>query len=118
MLFRNKTHQEIWVNRWCRTCFEPHEAARRLQGKDTVCPILNKALTSGRKPKEWDRAIRDTTMENSIKCNSYAPKPPKPKQDKHFDDVLMFDVEPHEAHMVPVEGWPDRPVKDGEVDHA
>lgn len=117
-LFRNNTHKEVWQQRWCRTCFQPDEAARRIQGKETQCPIWEKAMSTDRKPVQWDRNTRTDEMEKSIKCNSYAPKPPITSRDKAIaEDVAMFDVEPHEVHMVPVEGWPERPTKDG-VDHA
>lgn len=98
MLFRNKTHQEVWIDRWCRTCFQPDEAQRRLQGKPTMCPILNKAMVSiaqgrPRKPEEWERTRADE-MEKSIKCNAYQPiPPPVGKRDAPVEDVPMFDVE-------------------------
>jgi len=118
MLFRNPTHQGVWVDRWCHSCFQPDEAARRLQGKDTQCPILERALRTGRKPVEWDRT-RNPDMERSIKCNAYLARPQAvtARPDKAFEDVPMFDIEPHEVHLVPVEGWPDPPT-DGGVDHA
>lgn len=115
MLFRNSTHKELWRQSWCETCFQPDEAARRIQGKDTQCPIWAKA-EFGRKPPQWDRT-RSDEMEKSIKCNTYEERPAATKRGKKFEDVPMLDVEPHEAPLVPVEGWPDRPTKDG-VDHA
>jgi len=116
--FRSNTHREIWRQRWCYTCFQPDEAARRIQHKDTVCPIWAKAMRTGLEPVEWDRT-RSDEMEKSIKCNAYEPRPATVKRDKQFDDVPMFDVTPYavDVGFVPVENWPDRPTKDG-VDHA
>ena len=118
-LFRNITHQEIWIDRWCHTCFEPHEAQRRLQNADTWCPILEYALRTKRKPPQWDRNPRADEMHRAITCNAYQPKPPHVRKPPHqdFEDVPMFDVEPKPAHLIPVEGWPDPPTKD-EPDHA
>lgn len=119
MLFRNNTHQEMWRQRWCETCFQPEEAARRLQGKDTQCPIWKRALHTNRKAPEWDRNNRTDELWRTIKCNSYTSKPPIIKRAKAVtEDVPLFDETPYKVDVgfVPVEGWPDRPQKDG-VDH-
>lgn len=118
-LFRSNAQRDMWIDRWCHVCFQPDEAARRLQGKDTQCPILAKALRTDRKPVEWDRNTRTDEVWRTIKCNSHTPKPPIHRREKHFDDVPMFDETPYKVDVgfVPVEGWPDRPKKDG-VDHA
>lgn len=124
-LFRSKTHQEVWIDRWCHRCFQPNEAARRIQGAQTMCPILGKALASGRKPPQWDRMPRADEMERSIRCNSFQDKPadvrrtPHQRQRDTTDDEPLFDVTPYATNigLVPVEGWPDKPQKDG-VDHA
>jgi hypothetical protein len=118
MLFKNDTHRDIWIEKWCHTCYEPHEAARRIQGKDTCCPILEKALRENRKAPQWDRNMRADEMHRTIKCNAYMPKPPMRKREQHFEDVAMFDVEPEDVDFVPVEGWPEKPKKGKDVDHA
>jgi hypothetical protein len=126
MLFRNSTHRDIWIDRWCHTCFEPHEAARRLNSEKTMCPILGSALASEeqnkpRKPPQWDRSNnRNATMEQSIRCNSYQPRPPMHKREKRFEDVPMFDVPDDDVYLVPIEGIPNIKVGKGkgEVDHA
>lgn len=98
MLFRNRTHQDIWIARWCHTCFQPDEAQRRLQGKPTMCPILNRALVSieqgkPRKPEQWERTRHDE-MEKSIKCEAYQPIPPVAgRRDAADEDVPMFDID-------------------------
>src|SRR5258708_38729490 len=74
-LFRNTTHQEVWRMRWCETGFQTDEAQRRIQGKDTQCPIWAAAIRSGRKPVAWERNPRADEMERSIKCNAYEFRP-------------------------------------------
>lgn len=106
-LFRDSTHQAIWIEHHCERCFH---------GLD--CPILEKALTSGRKPPQWERNQRAHLMQDSIKCNSYTKRPPKLEVHKDFEDVPMFDVEPAPARYVPVEGAPDDPRRPNEGDHA
>lgn len=117
-LFRSSSQQEMWRERWCQSCFQPQEAARRIQGTDTQCPIWERAMRTDRKPVEWDRNTRTDEIWRSIKCNAYTSKPPvNRRQPKQFEDVPLFDIEPHEVHLVPVEGWPDKPTKKG-TDHA
>lgn len=123
-IFKNQTHQDIWIDRWCHTCFQPDEAQRRIQGKNTQCPIQARALKPGRKtlPKEWERNSRNDTMEHSIKCTQYQPKPPDTRWRANLltvDDVAaLFDVDPQVISFVPVDGWPDQPRKGKDVDHA
>ncbi len=126
-LFRSPTHRDVWQMRWCHTCFQPDEAARRLHGKDTQCPIWAKAMRTDRKPVEWQRNPRATDMEKTIKCDQYTSRPPivtrRPVVTKRAkmleaEEIPMFDVEPHDENFVPVDGWPDKPRKKGDVDHA
>lgn len=119
-LFKTEVAQSIWLEKWCDTCFERHEAARRLQGLDTQCPILKRALRQGRKtpPPEWERNPRSKTMDTVFKCTEYKAKPDVARRDSVDEDVPMFDVETtDEVLFVPVEGWPDAPTKRG-TDHA
>lgn len=120
-LFRNSTHRDVWKSRWCETCFEPHEAMRRIQGKQEVCPIWAKAMREDRKPPQWDRMPRADEMEKSIKCNEYTSRPPRNIRvfNKDYEEIAMFDLDdlPQDISFVPVDNWPDRPTKDG-VDHA
>jgi hypothetical protein len=110
-LFKSEVAQDIWLDHYCHRCY-----------RDNDCSIKAKALSSGRKPREWDRNSRSTLMQDAYKCNEFRRTPPRSKQSKHFEDVPMFDVgdmgiEEGEVKMVPVKGWPDRPRK-GETDHA
>jgi hypothetical protein len=118
-VFRTQVHEDLWIEANCGTCFERHEAARRLHGKDTQCPILARYHRRKRKPAEWERT-RDPLMTKTIKCNEHKARPESIKGNgiKDFEDVPMFDVEPMEdVPLVPVPGWPDKPTKRG-TDHA
>lgn len=118
-LFRSNIHRDIWQQHWCHRCFQPDEAARRLHGKDSVCPIWAKAMRTGHKPVEWDRKPRATDMDRTITCNSYMDEPPIIRRAKAVaEDVPLFEVTPYaiDVGFVPVDGWPERPPKDG-VDH-
>lgn len=122
-LFRNATHADLWRSRWCETCFQPDEAARRIQHKDTECPIWAKAARTDRKPVEWDRMPRADEMVKTIRCNSYTDQPPVTRRgtSSQVTDVTepLFDVTPYAAQhpgYKPVPGWPEKPTKD-EVEH-
>lgn len=113
-LFKNDTHQEIWMENWCDNCYQS------FKNSGTSCPILVRALDSGRKPPQWERRPRETLMAKTIKCNEFARKPPRAVRAKLFEDVPMFDVPTDtDANYVPVEGWPERPRRASkEGDHA
>lgn len=88
MIFKNQTHQDIWVEHHCHRCFHHNGAG---------CEILQRALQSGRKPVEWDRNPRKgVLMQDSIKCNEETRLPPTTKAAARFEDVPMFDVTPTE----------------------
>lgn len=83
MLFRNKTHQDIWIEHHCERC-----------ARQSGCTIILKAVRTQRKPPEWDRSNRaNALMQDSIRCNEEVRVLPIPKLPKMFDDVPMFDVE-------------------------
>lgn len=85
-LFKNQTHQDIWIEHHCHRCW-----------RNGACTILDKALRTNRKPVEWERNPRkNVLMQDSIKCNEQAKLPP-PVARFHYDgdmsiDVPMFDV--------------------------
>lgn len=87
MIFKNETHQDIWIEHHCERCFHGQQLE--------VCPILARALASRRKPVEWDRNPRkNATMAESIKCNSFTTQPPLNVKRVVNEDVPMFDVTP------------------------
>ena len=121
-LFRSVTAQEVWVSMNCHMCFQTDEAQRRLHGKDLQCPIQKRALTSGRKPVQWDRNTRAKDMKSAYKCREFMRQPASTARAKvnEFDtnQDSLFEPTPTEYSFVPVEGWPDRPRKGGDGDHA
>jgi hypothetical protein len=85
-LFKNQTHQDIWIGHHCERCF--HYA-------DSECPILSKALRTNRKPPQWDRSTRkNALMQDTIKCNEETHQPPRTGVKRVVnEDVPMFDVQ-------------------------
>jgi hypothetical protein len=113
-LFKNTTHQEVWIEHHCDPC------CHSFKNSGEPCLILVRALTTGRKPREWERNTgKNQLMKDTMKCNAEARQLPKPQRVKTFEDVPMFDLEPHEVNYVPVEGLPTeiRPVSRA-TDHA
>ncbi len=110
-LFKSETAQQVWMENYCQRCWH----------LPVGCPILDRALASGRKPKEWVRNPRpaQALMQNAYACKEFAIQPPVSRRGpQQFEDVPMFDVDTSmPVHLVPVEGWPDRPPGKG-VDHA
>jgi len=109
--FKSKTAQEVWVEHWCVRCYRDQD----------TCEILQKALRTNRKPKEWERNARAETMAKAVTCTEFSRKPPRPVKHQQFEDVSMFDddtLPTGEVGFVPVDGWPDRPKAKKDVDHA
>ena len=110
--FKSKLAQEVWTEHWCVRCYRDQND----------CPILQKALRTNKKPKEWERNARAETMAKAVTCTAFSRKPPLFAKRQVFEDVSMFDDEAlqtdGEVGFVPVEGWPDRPKAKKDVDHA
>lgn len=108
-LFASLTAQEIWIEMNCHQCWQPDEAARREHGKETQCPIQERALRIGRKPVEWKRNTRQTIMAHAYKCNAYQDKPAVSRRDSVDENVPLFEETPYRVDVgfVPVDGWPD-----------
>lgn len=114
-LFRNVTHQEVWIEHHCDPCFNS------FKNSGSPCLILVRALTTGRKPREWERNTsnkKSQLMKDTMKCNAETKRPPKLERAKVFEDVPMFDLEPHQANYVPVEGLPTERRANRATDHA
>jgi hypothetical protein len=80
-LFKNETHQDIWIEHHCERC-----------ARNPGCPIVLRAIRTGRKPKEWDRNPRkNALMQDSIKCTMECRVLPITKRVVN-EDVPMFDV--------------------------
>ena len=125
-LFRTPTAAAVWRESWCDRCFQPDEVNRRDHGVGTGCPILARAATSQRKPVEWDRNARSTTMDSAFKCSAFLGQPVFVRRGTSTstsdETPPMFDVEPAEGRaLVPVEGWPEyarRDVKPRKEEHS
>jgi hypothetical protein len=118
-LFKNETAQGVWISHWCERCYRGQHIG---DPAFEQCSILAKALGHDRKPPEWDRNSKPPTMSKTYKCNEFRrhalkTKPPKVQQ---FEDVSMFDDDTlmADGRFVPVAGWPDKPKKGKETDHA
>lgn len=85
MLWRTATAQDIWIEHNCDPCY------RSAKRTGQPCPILMRALASGRKPPEWDRMPRATIIADTIRCNARNVKAPTIPKVKLFEDVSMFD---------------------------
>jgi hypothetical protein len=107
-LFKTRVAQDIWLEHWCDRCYRQRD-----------CGILDSALTRDRKPPQWIRPARVELMKDAYRCTEYHAKPPRPKTITTHEEPMMFDVDApvDRPRYLPVEGWPDRPVK-GETDHA
>ena len=118
-VFKSEVHQDIWIEHNCHKCFEPHEAARRIQGADTMCPILKRGIKNRKTlPLSWERT-RSKDMATSITCNAFQPQPDSTARKRaELQEDSLFDMDEHEAHLVPVPGWPDRPHKSKDAEHA
>lgn len=93
-LFKNSTHQAIWMESHCGRCWHGTRD----------CPILAWALAHDRKPKAWDRNPKAQLMKDTIRCNEETQRAPRVTKRVVDEDVPMFDVTPV--------------VQRSEVDHA
>lgn len=93
-LFRTPTAAAVWRESWCDRCFQPDEVNRRDHDRGTGCPILARAARTQRKPVEWDRNPRSTTMDSVFKCNAFLDRPAVLRRPTATDETLtMFDVQ-------------------------
>lgn len=91
-LFKNQTHQDIWIQHHCERCYFGRGLGDPMQPQ---CKILAFAIGHGRKPVEWDRSTRkNALMQDTIRCNKETRQPPRNIKASIDIDVPMFDVEP------------------------
>jgi hypothetical protein len=97
---------DMFVEVTCSRCFQPDEAAKRVLGSGDGCPLLKRAR-NGQMPGKWTRR-RGEALGSTFKCAEYAPSAPTARRKRAVaEDVPMFDPEPVERLLVPIEGWPD-----------
>lgn len=88
-LFNSETHQQVWIGHHCERCY--------FGRADTLCPVLHRALRSGRKPVEWERNTRKgALMAETMKCHMETRTAPKRGVERVVADetMSMFDVTP------------------------
>lgn len=94
-LWPTPTHRDIWTERWCDRCAQPDQAITRRGGDGDGCPILAKALSTGRKPKQWTRNPRAKTLDSVMSCDEFLAEPPTVRRGTAEDHTLaMFDIAP------------------------
>lgn len=119
-----QTELELFVAHTCSRCFQPDEARARAFTPDPPlqhgCPHLHRAMVRDQMPGVWTRR-RNGPLGETFKCEAFVGKPPVNRRGTVADETPpMFDAEPDEKLLVPVEGWPDyrgRDRKDREGDH-
>lgn len=114
---------ELFAEHTCSRCFQPDEAQARINDVAHGCPHLHKAFVRDQLPGAWTRR-RNGPLGETFKCDDFTSKPPSNCPRRGFGmtagDDALFDAEPIDKFLVPVEGWPDyrgRDRKDREGDH-
>lgn len=105
--FRNNIEDQAWRETWCRKCFQPDEARKRVADQGEGCPHLLQA-DRGHTPRVWTRR-RDGAIGNTYRCDDYLDKPPATSR-RVTDDTqdALFDAPLNQiVTLVPVAGWPD-----------
>lgn len=88
MIFKNFTHQDIWIEHNCQRCARFNNYSCNILAK-----VITKPIDKQRKPVEWTRNPRkNALMQDSIKCSEKIRRFSNVKAPKQFDDVPMFDV--------------------------
>lgn len=108
-IWRNDVERDAFMESHCRTCFQPDEARKRIQGTSDGCPHLIAAEKNKYKlPDPWERR-RNAQLGDTFKCSAYQGKPPVNRRGKAPADTLeLFDEpEPQDRNLVPIETWPD-----------
>lgn len=117
-VWANDIERDAWVEKNCRTCFQRDEAMKRITGDGPGCPHLLRA-EQNKLPTPWTRR-RNAAYGDTYRCAEHAIKPPVTRRGTVTEEIEpLFDLEPHDVHLVPVESWPDwrseqRKQKDGD----
>lgn len=110
-VWAHPVEEAAWREKWCRTCFQPDELWKRIDGTGDGCPLLARAAQN-KVPNQWTRR-RNAVMGDTYRCSDYAPKSPVNRRKSTPADTIpideLFDVEINSgpAEFVPVENWPD-----------
>lgn len=104
----NPIEEAAWREKWCRRCFQPDEAMKRVLDRGEGCPHLLRAA-GDKLPKAWKRR-RDAVMGDTYICDDHLDKPPvnRRKSKPCVTESLFDDTLPQQSYrLIPVETWPD-----------
>jgi hypothetical protein len=105
-VWHNSVERDAWVERYCRVCFQPDEAMKRITGDGPGCPHLARA-EQNKLPTPWTRR-RNAVMGETYRCADFAPKPPVNRRQVSTEETPpLLEVPSDDRHLVPVENWPD-----------
>jgi putative SOS response-associated peptidase YedK len=105
-VWANSIERDAWVEKNCRVCFQPDEALKRITGDGPGCPHLERA-DKNRMPTPWTRR-RNAVMGETYRCSEFQKRPAVNRRRTASEaSAAMFDVEPTDRTLVPVDGWPD-----------
>lgn len=110
----------LYIENTCSRCYQPDEASKRVLGVGEGCPILKRARR-GQMSAAWKRRRgHHGALGNTFDCAMFTPTPPTTRRKTATCETeSMFDPDPGEKLLVPVQGWPDyraeeRKQKDGD----
>lgn len=102
----NDIQRDAWMEKHCRVCFQPDEARKRVIGTGPGCPHLVRA-EKGKLPKAWTLR-RNAVWGETYRCADFLDQPPVNRRRAAEESTPpMFDVEPVDRNLVPVDGWVD-----------
>ena len=106
-VWRTETERDAWVERNCRVCFQPDEAALRVLNKPPGCPHRVRG-DQGKMPQVWKKR-RNAVIGETYACAAFVKEPPTAaRRSAPADTAPLFDDPgPDEYRLVPVEGWRD-----------
>lgn len=105
-VWHNEIERNAWVEKNCRVCFQPDEAQRRITGEGPGCPHLARG-DNNKMPQPWTRR-RNAPMGETYRCEAFMKKPAVNRRKSTAVEIEpMFDPEPVDRNLVPVDGWPD-----------
>lgn len=114
----NDIQRDAFIEKNCDHCFQPDQAKQRLVPTEPGCPHLIRAQDN-KMPKAWT-VRRNASWGDTYRCEDFADKPASTQRRSAAADTdsMFGDLEEQDYTLVPVEGWPDRPVtKSKEGDH-
>jgi hypothetical protein len=100
-VFSTQVDEDIWRECWCRRCFQPNEALRRLFNHGSGCPIFAQAQQDVA-PPQWDRG-RGAIAAELYHCAEFLKEPAVlsvPKE-KPLPQEELFSEPEHDQKWLP-----------------